>query len=194
MQDETHRPIAGQISTAKKKTTLATRDRSFPTSLMELSKMSVPTSAHLCKVEHHPVGAKLSHASANLSLSLSSRFLSGPFHLDSLRSRSTTPANASVRLTFPSSFHPCLSPPVSSFHHSCGMLWNPPLVPPLSRSLALEQLIRERGQPPHEIPPSTVSFSRWYSAVFSISSSSCGGDKGGISYPSVRRTYAASVL
>ena len=71
MQDETHRPIAGQISTAKKKTTLATRDRSFPTSLMELSKMSVPTSAHLCKVEHHPVGAKLSHASANLSLSLS---------------------------------------------------------------------------------------------------------------------------
>lgn len=81
-----------------------------------------PTSAHLCKVEHHPAGAQLSHASTN-PLSL---FLPLPLCIVSSRSSST------LRLILPpSSSNHRLSPRSSSLR---GMLWDPPPDPPLPSS------------------------------------------------------------
>ena len=74
---------------------------------MELSKMFVPTSAHLCKVEHHPAGAKLSHASADLSLSLSFSLIFCPTcSLWTILPRSSILLHPAANTSFVSLLHP----------------------------------------------------------------------------------------
>lgn len=128
--------------------------------------MFVPTSAHLCKVEHHPAGAKLSHASTDLSFSLSlssflQRALSGPFYLDPLSS--STP-----RLILRSSRCSILVPlsSISSYLFVPLLLW---YALRSAASAVSHPGSRTADSRKGSATPKSVSFSL-YSAVFSISS------------------------
>lgn len=102
IHDETQGPSRNRFTAGENY--IAKKDR-ISHELMELSKMFVPTSVHLCKVEHHPAGAKLSHASTDLSLSFSLVF-SPTCSLWTILPRSSILLHPAANTSFVSLLHP----------------------------------------------------------------------------------------